>query len=154
MQRVTVVYRVWAVSHQLPHRAPATETLLTEEGEHWSGSTSGNVPLTVPSQMADALSRIDCMVSTRFQEIGVRWPASSIKRSTRCWMVPCNHKSPGIFFRASRATLAVSRAYCTVITTHNNHHPAHYARRRDSGAYMKLPGVFLYCDTCAKESLE
>ena len=43
-----------------------------EEGEHWSGSTSGNVPLTVPSQMVDALSRIDCMVSTRFQEIGVR----------------------------------------------------------------------------------
>ena len=43
-----------------------------EEGEHWSGSTSGNVPLTVPSQMAVALSRIDCMVSTRFQEIGVR----------------------------------------------------------------------------------
>ena len=43
-----------------------------EEGEHWSGSTSGNVPLTVPSQMVDALSRIYCMVSTRFQEIGVR----------------------------------------------------------------------------------
>ena len=60
-----------------------------------------------------------------------------------------NHKSPGIFFRGSRVTLAVSRAYCTVITTHNNHHPAHYARRRDS-AYMKLPGVFLCCDMCAR----
>ena len=62
-----------------------------------------------------------------------------------------NHKSLGIFFRESRATLAVSRACCTVITTHNNHHPAHYARRRDS-AYMKLPGVFIHCvcDTCAR----
>jgi hypothetical protein len=60
-----------------------------------------------------------------------------------------NHKSPGNFFRESRAFLAVSRACCTVITTHNNYHPSHYARRRDS-AYMKLPGVFLHCDTCAR----
>ena len=29
-------------------------------------------------------------------------------------MVPRNHKSPGNFFRVSRATLAVSCAYCTV----------------------------------------
>ena len=55
----------------------------------------------------------------------------------------------GFFFRESRFTLAVSRACCTVITTHDNHHPAHYARRRDS-AYMKLPGVFLHCDMCAR----
>ena len=78
MQRATVLYCVWAVCHQLTPTTAQSVCVLRpkrcsqEEGEHWSGSTSGNVPLTVPSQMAVALSRIDCMVSTRFQEIGVR----------------------------------------------------------------------------------
>ena len=69
---------VFGLCHQLTPTTAQSVCVLRpkrcsqEEGEHWSGSTSGNVSLTVLSQMADALSRIDCMVSTRFQEIGVR----------------------------------------------------------------------------------
>ena len=146
MQRATVLYRVWAVCHQLTPTTTQSVCVLRpkrcsqEEGEHWSGSTSGNVSLTVLSQMADALSRIDCMVSTRFQEIGVR------RRDAR-------------WYRAITSRLGIFSGYLApllrylVLTaqslTHDNHHPAHYARRRDS-AYMQLPGVFLHCDTCAR----
>ena len=59
-----------------------------------------------------------------------------------------NHKSPGNF----SGYLAPPLRYLVLTAqslTHNNHHPAHYARRRDS-AYMQLPGVFLHCDTCAR----
>ena len=53
------------------------------------------------------------------------------------------------FVRVSRATLLRYLVLTAQSLTHSNHHPAHYARRRDS-AYMKLPGVFLHCDTCAR----
>ena len=59
-----------------------------------------------------------------------------------------NHKSPGKF----SGYLAPLLRYLVLTAqslTHTNQHPAHYARRRDS-AYMKLPGVFLHCDTCAR----
>ena len=155
MQRATVVYRVWAVSpthtnYRTERLRTATETLLTggRRALVWvherkrapyrtqsDGRRTKSNRLHGEHEISGDWSEMTCILN---QKVDTMFDGTVH-----------NHKSSGKFFRVSRATLAVSRAYCTAITTHNNHHPAHYARRRDS-AYMKLPGVFLHCDTCAR----
>ena len=155
MQRATVVYRVWAVSpthtnYRTERLRTATETLLTggRRALVWvherkrapyrtqsDGRRTKSNRLHGEHEISGDWSEMTCILFSKGRH-DVRWYRA---QSQVAWEI----------FRVSRATLAVSRAYCTAITTHNNHHPAHYARRRDS-AYMKLPGVFLHCDTCAR----
>ena len=72
------------------------------------------------------------------------------KVDTMLAMVPCAITSRlGIFSGDLASPLRCLVLSAQSLRPINNHHPAHYARRRDS-AYMKLPGVFLHCDTCAR----
>ena len=120
MQRATVVYRVWAVSpthtnYRTERLRTATETLLTggRRALVWvherkrapyrtqsDGRRTKSNRLHGEHEISGDWSEMTCILN---QKVDTMFDGTVH-----------NHKSPGKFFRVSRATLAVSCAYCTV----------------------------------------